>query len=273
MKSLWLGSAALVAIIAASSAGAADLSQPVYKAPPSVVPPVYNWTGFYLGVNAGGAWGTSDITGTLSSLPAPANDTAYEAAESPNLRPDGFTGGAQAGFNWQSGNVVFGLEADFGYFGLNGSQTTNIVPSGPVTLTATVNNSLKTDWLFTARPRIGWANNNWLVYATGGLAMTDMKFNSSFSDTAGETEAATFDKTKAGWTAGGGVEVAFAGNWSAKLEYLYADFGSVSVTDPVLLAGVPESLSTTHDVSLHTQIVRAGLNYRFDWGAPVVSRY
>ena len=128
--------------------------------------------------------------------------------------------------------------------------------------------TVSTDWLLTVRPRIGIANGNWLFYATGGLAVSNLKGNFTFTDTFGPAaESASFNTTKAGWTAGGGVEVGLGGNWTAKAEYLYLDFGAESVTSTNLTAFVPPiafpTNTFTHSADLKANIARAGVNYRF----------
>src|SRR6266508_297190 len=186
---------ALVALSAAGSTGAADLAvrQPAtYKAPP-VVAPLYSWTGFYVGVNAGGTWGTFDPATSTVFDPigyfAASSVPAVNAVGIQSIKPAAFTGGVQAGFNWQTGNVVFGAEVDFNSFHLSGSATgTGVYPCcAPATFTVT--SAAHTDWLFTARPRIGIASNNWLFYATGGLAVTNLNGSFTFTDNCGDIAA------------------------------------------------------------------------------------
>src|ERR1700693_2412955 len=119
MKKLSLGVAALFTLVASFSAKAADIA-PVYAA--AAAPSGYNWTGFYAGLNAGGTWGSSAITTTLNPTPIPANNAAVAAADSPTVSSSGITGAIEAGYNWQTGSVVLGVEADFDYLGLKGSQ-------------------------------------------------------------------------------------------------------------------------------------------------------
>ena len=174
-----------------------------------------------------------------------------------SLSPDGFTGGGQLGYNYQTGNIVFGLEADFDYFGLKGTSTisSTFVGGGDFTL----NNSVKTDWLFTLRPRVGVAFDRFLPYVTGGLAVTNVKYSSSLADPVfGTSQASNVNETKAGWTVGGGVEYAVTPKWSVKAEYLYADFGSVSMTS-IGGNGAVFSQSAT----LKANIVRGGVNVKF----------
>jgi outer membrane immunogenic protein len=256
------------------------MKAPVYKAP---VEAVYNWTGWYVGANAGALWGQSDVTSsapctatgsppgyfctTTSGL---ANGAAVGAAGTGSLSASGFTGGVQAGYNWQTGNVVLGLETDFNAFHFSGSQTVSAhyPVSGPLVGTGnvfTVGTSADADWLFTARGRIGWTvTPNVLGYATGGLAVTQLKAANSFSDDQGATGGGSNSATKTGWVVGGGVEWAFDKNWSAKAEYLYVDFGSVSVnsiiTSPIS-GGYSQAISTSADLTAN--IARVGINYKF----------
>jgi outer membrane immunogenic protein len=255
MRQLSIAAIAATSTIAfAQIALAADL--PIKAMVHPVAPTVYNWTGCYIGLNAGGVWGHSDVTTNL--IGANANGPGIAAAGSPSFDPSGFTGGGQVGCNWQTGNFVLGLEADFGYFGLKSDQTATT----PFTFgggTFTTSNSVKTDWLFTARPRLGYAWDNFLLYVTGGLAVTQIKYATTFTDTFADFETASLSTTRAGWTVGGGVEYGFSRNWTAKVEYLYSDFGTVS-TSGTCCSG---TVTFTHDVKLTTNVLRAGINYRF----------
>ena len=263
MKKLLLATATLAVL--GTSAFAADLPRPMpapaYKAPAMVPPPPCVWCGWYVGLNAGYAWGTYD-TATVSPGPPfstpPANAT-YSASESPNIRSNGFTGGGQIGYNWQISSFVVGAESDFQYFGLRGTANTTVTPAGNVQVVSTT--TTKSDWLFTARPRLGFTGGQWLVYATGGLAVADIKYtqtNAYIGLT--PSEVGTISTTKAGWTVGGGVEAMVAPNWSVKAEYLYVDFGNTSTTvvNPINPATV-----FTHATDLKANIVRAGINYHF----------
>lgn len=257
----------LVGLVAVTtSASAADLAaRPYAKAPASVVEPIYSWTGFYAGLNLGGAWGRSDLDTLVVGGFGPPNQVLVSSLDTLRLSPNGFTGGGQAGYNWQSGNWVFGLEADFSYFGLRASQlvASTFVGGGNFT----VSNSIKTDWLFTARPRVGYAFDRSLLYVTGGVAVTDIRYSSSLTDPVfGTSQAAASSQTRAGWTVGAGWEYALFNNWSAKFEYLYADFGSVSMTS---IGG--NGATFNQKASLTTNTARVGFNYKF--GGPVVARY
>jgi outer membrane immunogenic protein len=226
MKKFVAGCFALAAIVFAQGAVAADLSvAPIYKAPPSQVTQVYNWTGFYLGANGGGGWGRSSWN---------ANTTGISLS--------GGQAGGTAGYNWQYGRAVLGLEGDADWSGLKGTSTTAGCPAGCTT---------SDSWLSTVRGRVGYTFGGVLPYVTGGLAVGDIQASAP-----GLPGAST---TNAGWTLGGGVEVALPGNWSAKAEYLHVDLGRFN-------CGANCGIAPTNNVSLREDVVRAGVNYHFGWG-------
>jgi outer membrane immunogenic protein len=137
-----------------------------------------------------------------------------------------------------------------------------------------MSSQVSADWLATIRGRIGFlAAPTWLVYATGGAAIAEVKGNFNFTDTFGATESVAIRDTRLGWTAGVGTEYAFGGGWSLKAEYLYVDLGRSTATSTNLLDGVTQYPSNvfTHSVDLKSNIVRVGVNYKF--GGPVVARY
>jgi outer membrane immunogenic protein len=260
-------------LLLAGPAVAADLTvqAPVYKALPPA--PVYNWSGFYVGGNVGGAWGNSDA-GTTTVIPsfgfgyfASSSPAAIAAVGAQHINSSGVTGGAQAGYNWQFGSFVLGVEADINSLSLKGSTSgTGTYPCCAPT-SFTVNSAVSTDWLFTARPRVGYAVNNWLFYGTGGLAVGNVNGSFNFTDTfAAATESGAISTTRTGWAAGGGVEVGVQGPWTVKVEYLHVDLGSASTTSTNLntvgFGAFPQN-PFTHTIDLTADIVRAGVNYRF----------
>ncbi len=235
----------------------------VLAAAPAVAGPT-NWTGPYVGANIGGAFGTSDVATTAGSggYFAAGSITSIAANGAESLKPSGFTGGVGGGFNQQTGSWVVGVEADIDALSLNKSTSTTAVYPCCSPSAYTINQGVKTSWLFTARPRLGWATDGVLVYATGGLAVTDFHSTGAFTDTFGpETENGSKTTTKAGWTLGGGVEAAIDPKWSLKAEYLYADFGSVSSSAALVPAVLSQVMD--HTAKLNTSIVRLGLNMRF----------
>jgi outer membrane immunogenic protein len=255
---------ALVATAAFTQlASAADLPAKAYTKAPVMVAD-YNWTGWYAGLNAGGAWGKSDVVTRADGVGtyfAGTSVTSIAANGNDSVRPNGFTGGVQAGYNWQTGNLVTGLEADFNYFGTKASRSVTVTYPCCAPTSYTINQEVKTDWLFTARPRLGFTNNNWLWYATAGVAITNLKYNNSFTDTfAAAIENGSVSKTKVGWTAGAGAEYALLNSWSVKAEYLYVDFGSVSSTGTLTTVPPGSTAPFSHSAILKSHIVRFGIN-------------
>ena len=229
-----------------------------------------DFKGFYLGANVGGANGNSDArtstvfspTGYFATTSVPAIATAGAQ----NLSPTGFTGGGQAGYNFQHKNFVLGFEADFGGMSLSDSKsTTGIYPCCAPT-NFTVTQKVETSWLFTLRPRVGFVAGPVLIYGTGGLAMTNINYTAVFTDTfATAHENGGKEDNLTGWTGGAGAEVKVGHRWSVKGEYLYADFGSVSTTSTNLTAFTPAiafpTNTFTHTADLRAHIYRFGVNF------------
>lgn len=259
--------ASAAAVFATGAHGADIGARPYVKAP--LFDPSYNWSGFYAGVNAGGAWGRSRAATSTVDTPAyfdAANVVEINRVGNMRLDSSGFTGGGQIGFNWQgNGPVVWGAEADFSYLGLKASGDVT-VPYPTVAPNAfTIHQDVKTQWLFTARPRVGYAFDRTLLYVTGGVAVTELKYNAVFSDVFGNGVTGSVSKTVVGWTVGGGIEYAFAKNWSLKGEYLYADFGNVSTAgtkNAVLIGNSGTGNPFTHSADLSLHLARVGLNYK-----------
>jgi len=207
MKRLVVGAAALAALGWTASAEAADLNYG-QRAPYTVNQPLnaYSWAGPYLGANLGYEWGS------VNNNPA---------------KPSGFVGGVQAGYNFQNGPWVFGVEGDIQAAGADDT----FAPW-----------KFSNPWFGTLRGRAGYAFSNVLFYGTAGLAFGELR-----AQTFGWTES----HTSAGWTIGAGAEVGFAPNWSAKLEYLYIDLS----TSQFAITGVSNGYSAS--------VVRAGVNYHF----------
>jgi len=228
MKKVLLASACLFAL--AAPASAADLAaRPYTKAPIAPMASVYNWTGFYLGVVGGGAW---------------------EDANSPRMQ-GGFVGGT-VGYNWQTANVVFGIEADGAWADVSASAAGAVFVPGVGGVPLTV--SSKTDAMGTVRGRIGWAVNNVLLYGTGGYAWIDNKVTATLGGV-----SISDSKFHSGWTVGAGVEAYIAPQWTVKGEYLYRSLGGETYFNAI----------NSGTLNFHT--VQLGVNYHF--GAPVVAKY
>ena len=202
--------------------------------------------------------------------PSASNGAAVAASGSGKMSSRGPTGGAQIGYNRQAGRIVYGGEADFAALDFNETASAN--GTFPFTFLGTqysVTNQTKVNWVSTLRARVGvTATPQVLLYATGGAAFTRIHFSSAYSDNAvgagfpGGSGSGSTDTLKAGWVIGGGAQWALDRRWSVKAEYLYADFGPVSVSIP--LTNSPsntQTMSATSKVSL--QFMRIGLDYRF----------
>jgi outer membrane immunogenic protein len=198
--------AALSASVAGSGAWAADLPHPSYYTAPAPLS-AYSWTGLYLGGNLGREWGTTSNNPT---------------------RPSGFAGGLQGGYNWQTGRLVFGGEADIQLSGANDT----FAPW-----------KFSNPWFGTLRGRAGFAVNNFLIYGTAGVAFGELS--------AQAVGLQSENHTNVGWTAGVGVEAGFPASWSAKVEYLFVDLAS----DTYALTGTGNGLSAN--------LFRMGVNYHF----------
>jgi outer membrane immunogenic protein len=286
MKKILLATVALTVL--GVPALAADLARPapVYKAPP---PPVYvyNWTGFYVGVNAG--WGGENDPGYVTNLSncnvagvcgaglifgVPANQALASAlGTGSGGRGNGFIGGFQAGYNAQFSNFLLGVEGDWDYFKRSHALTASgIATTGDV---ITVTNQSSATWLATVRGRAGLVWDRVLGYVTGGVAFSNISYTENMFTTLGTSSGAfSVSQTRVGWTVGAGVEFALWDNWTAKVEYLYAQFNGLT-GNSALVSTVPPGFSNTFTGSSGTyrdNIVRFGLNYRFGGGA-VVARY
>ncbi|MCX5514944.1 porin family protein [Kaistia algarum] len=228
MKTLFYAGVAVLALTAGASA--ADLT---YEPAPAAViaPVVFDWTGFYAGVHAGGGWGDYNTNvGTYTDVLGSAS---------------GALGGAQIGYNYQINQFVIGAQTDLAYTGI---QTTRDGYTG----LAYINAKAQTNWLGSTTVRAGFAADTWLFYAKGGLAYGQVE--ASAGVTSGPLYASwSSTKWATGWTAGAGVEKAFTKNVTGFLEYDYYDLGNI---------GGWTSVGAT-SVDLTTNVVKAGINYKF----------
>lgn len=249
-------------------------------------PAAYDWTGFYAGINAGAANGSyAPTTSTVKSptyLFKQVDVNAVNAAGMLDMKPKGFLGGIQGGYNRQFGPVVLGLEAGLDYLHLNGEGNSGAVryPGGGSGFYAgaalnqfVISSYTNADWLFTLHPRIGIAADNWLFYATGGLALTHLQGEFLFTDfnaikgTEGAEQAAAVKSLRAGYIVGGGVETAVTDHLRLKAEYAYVNFSTVhahEMENDFQTAFIPPATQTfTQTMKLSTQFVRVGVNYSF----------
>ncbi|MCK1396944.1 porin family protein [Bradyrhizobium sp. 4] len=289
MKRIVIGMAAAMSLFA-TGALAADLAARPYVKAPVMVDPVWSWTGFYVGANGGYSWGRSrtDVSyfnsATGAAIVPPAGSITNASFDM-----NGGIAGGQAGYNWQSANWVYGIEGDLQWSGEKGRAGYSCViatlaggaclpgltfaPAGLGTATTlTVDQHLQ--WFGTVRGRVGiLATPKVLFYGTGGLAFGEIKTTGTMTGftPAGVAIASVGSNstTRAGWTAGVGVEGKITQNWSAKLEYLYMDLGTFS-SGPFTLAPL-STVSANVSSRFTDHILRAGINYQF--GGPVVARY
>lgn len=234
--------AASVLALGLGAANAADLAPvPVIEAPPP-----FSWTGFYAGVHAGYAWGGQDDnqSNLFDDPPTPAD----------SFDMDGFIGGVHGGYNWQMDQFVFGIEGDIDYTNIKGSEGyAGFVPNfGYDEVEGSL--ELESNWQASLRLRAGYAVDNFLMYATGGVAFADGKMTSSGYDyDAGVNYSSDDSNTHTGWTIGIGAEYAFTPNWIARAELRYTDFGSKTY----------ELLEGPVDSSWDQTAVTVGLSYKF----------
>jgi outer membrane immunogenic protein len=282
---------------------AADLA-PIYKAPAPA--PLCMWCGFYVGLNAGGTWGDDNSAAVNSGLvqdflPGGASYGAASAAGAsgsvPSGNHSGFIGGGQIGYNWQiSGAWLVGFEDDIQGISGNGNGTLgNSTPVGgggfggffgnPDVVTTSIASTNKLDYLGTVRGRLGYLfTPAFLVYGTGGLAYGGVRASTTITQSNNDCsftpvsciQSATstggaVSETRAGWTAGAGLEWLFARQWSAKVEYLHYDLGSVTFANGLLVtgngtfpgAGGPAIVSSATSAQFRGDLVRAGVNFHW----------
>jgi outer membrane immunogenic protein len=239
--------AATCAAASTQSALAADL--PV-KAKP-IDAGGYSWTGFYAGVNVG--YGVGRDPSRLTNITNPAPGT-LQINDAWHLDPEGAVGGIQAGYNYQMGRWVFGMETDIQATAQKDFVCRFCSPA------SAFNAEQKLPWFGTVRGRIGWAAGPIYSYFTGGLAYGQVETNVAIPIMGSPTVGAATHETKAGWIYGSGIEAALAGNWTVKFEYLYMSLGSTVVPFFTSGSGASRTMFTS---DIRDRIVRAGVNYRF----------
>jgi len=238
----------LLAIAAASLMGTAAASaadMPVKYLPP---PPVFSWTGFYVGAHIGGTWGTTEAEINSITVPPIFAFSGFTLPVSSHSF-NGFIGGGQIGYNWQSGIVVFGAEAEL--------SATNAKGTAPCLVVL----SCKTEqsWMATAAARLGLADGRTLYYAKGGAAWSRNTYSANLNLLVGlHTEVSA---NRSGWLVGAGIEHAFAGTGlSMKLEYDYVDYGKKDYHFPLAII-LPIDVGT--NIREYQHAVKVGVNYRF----------
>jgi outer membrane immunogenic protein len=247
MKKFILATSALVAL-GVAPAFAADLPARVYTKAPPMVAPIYSWAGFYIGANGGGGWARDCRTNTTTAVFLGCYD------------PSGGVAGGQVGYRWQAANWVFGLEAQGDWADISGSTQNLGNPANHL--------STKIDAFGLFTGQVGYAWNNVLLYAKGGAAVVDQRFDFVDNVTGVATASTGFD-TRWGGTVGAGIEIGFAPHWSVAFEYDHIFLGKRNGPFTIVATGLPTvgTYNTGGDVDLAT--VR--LNYTF--GGPIVAKY
>ena len=241
----------------AVNAQAADLPARMYSKAP-VLAAVYDWTGFYIGGNAGYGVGRSR---TSHAIPGNSFDTFFQQER-------GGIAGGQIGYNWQTnmgilGPVLLGVEADIQGADMRDSRTSlRGLPGGPG-IVSTYDQRL--DWFSTVRGRVGLVTGPTVSYVTAGYAYGNVRDSVTETIAGGAPANFTTDRGKSGYVIGSGVEAALGGNWTGKIEYLYLDLGKRN--DAFTLLTVPQTL----DTRIRENIFRAGLNYRFGGNATLAA--
>jgi outer membrane immunogenic protein len=247
---------------------AADLPARMAVKAPVAVAPVFDWTGFYIGAHVGYGWSDHDVTMVTGSPTFPPG-FVY-----PTSHPSGVIGGGQVGFNYQIQRWVLGIEGDGSAADMRGS----VRAFSPLIAGRYSDLHTKFDWIATLAGRLGFAADNWLFYGKGGVAWAASGGSSETYNRAGAVLIATTSPsgTGTGWIVGAGTEYAFSNNWSAKLEYDYIDLGRRTTTTAVVNTpafGGATNL-TDFDRGNRIQMVKLGVNYRFNFGGPaVIAKY
>ena len=257
MKKFLYCAGALALICTPQTSFSADMRAPVAKAPAAVVAPPFNWTGPYAGLHCGYARGRTTSSSDNSGFDPPTTTLAI------TIQDDGWLCGAQAGYNWQTGSWLLGVESDLGYLGVSKRAVTQGIPSDADDLVA-----VKYGWYGTLAGRIGPVWDRSALYLKGGAAVAHIRNTAGDGNGNDTGDFSTVSKTKWGWALGGGYEQIVSPQWSWKIEYLYFDFGKI-------LSGNDDADTFEHRNKVHT--VKLGLNYRFATGkypvAPVVTKY
>jgi opacity protein-like surface antigen len=265
MQKQMIGSSVIIAVVVAtSSATAGDSGIDPFPVPRSS----YNWNGFYAGLTAGAIWGQYDPrTSTNASGLLGFAAATIDAAGTQTIKPIGFVNGIEGGYNWKIGSLSVGMEANLQSLNFEGATNSGAVSYPARIGQFTVTSYGNTNWLFTARPRIGFmAPNEWLLYSTGGLALTQLQSDFSFADSNGALESGRLGTTKVGYAVGAGLEVPLTKQLSIETDYLYVNFGSTPGVVTAQTSSNPLFSSQfvfAHSSDLKADIFRAGLNYRF----------
>lgn len=258
--------AAVAGLLATTvAASAADMA---VKARPIVVPAeVWSWTGFYIGAHVGAGWGTTESTLTNVIVGPPINvNFPLSLPFSQNSR-SGFLGGGQIGANWQSGWAVFGVQGDIAGLDVKGTAPCLVV----------LGCTTESKWLASVTGRLGAVvADRGLIYVKGGAAWLNSDHRVTTPGLGALLPVTTLtsaNSTTWGWTLGLGTEWMITRNWTAFIEYNYYDFDTKNVAFPINTFGIPIAVTVNADIVNKLSVAKVGVNYKFDWGTPVVARY
>ena len=255
------------------AAAVVALSTAALAAPAMAQDQASPWHGWYVGANIGVNWSATDLS-TSAHVPTAAGSVVITPADAALIHSSssagnktGFTGGIEGGYNWRYGDWLLGIETDYEALDNNQSSNNSYTSTGPVInppgvpITYKATQRATTSWMWTLRPRVGWVYGPWLFYGTAGLAMSDVKMTATLADNRSANDAfnVSDNATKTGWTGGVGAGYAIGPQVSVKAEYLYADFGEISITR------TPPSgyVSLNADAKVRSNVIRVGLDYRF----------
>ncbi|MFC3675722.1 outer membrane protein [Ferrovibrio xuzhouensis] len=228
--------------------------------------PSIDWSGLYAGGAVGATRSQADTAMSVAKADGyfTSTDPAQIAgAGDGTLKQWRPSGSLYGGYGRQYGHVVLGVEADAGTLLFDDDRATTVGYTSSPGNSFTIRQSVKADWLATVRPRLGWAEGNWLAYVTGGLAVARLSVDTSYTDTSfSGSSRSSQDKTQLGWSIGAGGEYALGDNWSLRGEYLFTDLGRITSTSPVseTFGGNPV---LAHSAELQSHAIRIGLTYRF----------
>ena len=268
--------ASVAALGFAGTASAADLA-----VAPVVYAPAFTWTGCYLGINGGWIGSDESYTSNFDVIGGPRDPaeaaSIVESRNSYGPNDSGGTAGGQFGCQTQLGSWVIGGEWDWNWSGLKEDNTYVDLFPNQFNQDWYQYTHKELDWFSTARVKLGFAWDRFMIYATGGLAYGSFDANThlDFADFVPPLFFGGYHEKRFGWTAGGGLEWAFANNWTAKAEYLYLDFGSFDYVSVIDLNQVNDPAFVWRtDVDAKEHVIRVGINYLFHTGgAPLVARY
>jgi outer membrane immunogenic protein len=235
----------------------------------------WNWTGFYVGADAGiiSSRSFSSTQATVSPTPyllglpgATGTITTFNSATVDTLSARGTEGGIHAGYNWQLKPIAVGLEIDYGAFKTSMTRDATFALSS--TVVSQLHSEASTKWLFTVRPRVGWVYAGLYGYITGGAAFATIDASTLYGESGRLPNGfVTTSQSKAGWTIGAGLEVAIAPRWTLRAEYLRVEFtgvtGAGQITNPAVVPATFNPISLSADYK--SDVVRMGVSHKFQW--------